>query len=96
MTRHAVGDEIVQPELVGEDDPGVRPGRGDARVLKPAGQDEGLAVALDEEERIDDLQRQLVAHRGMPRRVAVQEDRRHRVGNLRDRDARSRGHAERP
>jgi hypothetical protein len=96
VTRRAVGDEIVQPELVGEDDPGVRPGRGDARVLKLAGQDEGLAVALDEEERIDDLQRQLVAHRGMPRRVAVQEDRRHRVRNLRDLGARLGSRAERP
>jgi hypothetical protein len=88
VTRRARVDEVVEPEVVEELDVRVRPRLGDPRLLERARQHERLAVAIDEQERIDDHQRHLVAHRGMPRRVAVRQDRGPRAQALRDRGRR--------
>jgi hypothetical protein len=74
---------LLEAENIGAEPLQLWPQRGDARRLERAGEHVRLAVAVDEQDRVDDLERHLVQHRGIPDRVAVEQDRRHGEASLR-------------
>src|SRR4051812_30172680 len=77
VARHALLDELVEPELADVEQLGVGQHLRDALRLERIGEDELVAVAGHEKERVDDLERDLVAQGGVTDRVAVEQDRRH-------------------
>ena len=74
----AVGEHLVEAELVEQDELGVGHRLGDAGGLERAGEDRGAAVLDRDQQRVDDLQRDLVPDGGVANGVAVEKDRRHR------------------
>ena len=73
----AVGEHLVEPEVVEQDELGVGQGLADAGRLERAGEDRGAAVLDHDQQRVDDLQRDLVADGRVANGVAVEQDRRH-------------------
>jgi hypothetical protein len=70
---HPAADQVEEAELVHQHELRVRQGPRDALALEHVGEDQRRTVAPDEEERVADRQRHLVAKRGGALGVAVDE-----------------------
>ena len=77
LPRHALLEQLEPPEAVAQLHQRARQRRLDPRQLEAVGEHERLVAARDVEERVHDLERDLVPQRRRPDRVAVEQERRH-------------------